>query len=207
MEGGKSNAIPFTCFAVVKPDTYEVEILQEQYKSQTGIFDKHCENVLVYSNKEACELLGLKSDPTCPLKDSSTFMDESMDFGKVEIYNTAMNTPFFMKVWEHLLETELFDGHGLVIKADMDTVWAPWRLHTVLQADNLQCKDSPMSPHYEVAEEKAFYVASAPGKGCPMPGPLEMWSYGAMRAFKAGMGKCQNERAGWITRFSEDTFL
>jgi len=208
MESGTENAIAFTCFAVVKPDTYEVDILREQYKSQSGLFDKHCKNVIIYSSTESCELLGLKSDPSCPLKDSSSVIDDSMEFGKVPFYLTAANTPFFIKVWQHLMDTSSFEGQGFVIKADMDTVWSPLRLQKVLQPNNLNCKASPMGGHKETLEKDAVYLATAPDKGCSMPGPLEMWSYGAMRTLKAGgLGTCQEERSDWIGRFSEDTFL
>merc|ERR1712032_1520694 len=161
---------PWTCLAVVRPGTYEADILKHQYLFRKGVFDKRCQDTVIISTEGFCKLLRLSRE-ACPSRNPASIILSSLPSFPTG-GNTSMNLSPFVEVLRMLWGARSFNGAGWVIKVDMDTVWSPERLFDVIAQHS-----------GDAAGKDALHLRS--------DSPLQVWSYGAMRALQAGVEACK----------------
>jgi len=109
------------CFAVMVPQTYEGDLLRMQYERGASLFA--CDGSKVYSS----EVLSIGPGMETALVNSTLKCKYG---GK---YNTALNTPIFMSVWEQVGLDEDYRRFDWTVKVDPDAVFFAWRLRALLQ--------------------------------------------------------------------------
>mmetsp|Transcript_66222 Transcript_66222/g.132893 ORF Transcript_66222/g.132893 Transcript_66222/m.132893 type:complete len:298 (+) Transcript_66222:110-1003(+) len=168
------------CFALMLSDTYEVLLLKKQFEKRVGLFD--CDAYSVFS--DAPVLLG----GWPPVR--AEVIPGQLRVPHDPVYNFALNTRVFLRVWARVLAHAEFRRHDWTVKLDPDTVFLPDRLRQHLRRGP--------SPRARV---------SLLNCRLGLRGPIELLSARAVEALGAGLQRCRAERAGGLDTEGEDTYL
>jgi hypothetical protein len=152
------------CVALMVPWTDEPAMMEAQLKHRLGIFA--CDGFAVFSNPVA--KLG-------HLETKLIDMDLHAEIGGE--YNTSLNTPMFVKLWELIGSEGTYKDYGWMVKADPDTVFFPERLRWIV---------SVINPITSVSENGAFLNNCQLG----MHGPLEVINRMALDTYLEGASDC-----------------
>jgi len=175
------------CYSVIRADTYEFKLLQQQFALHASIFG--CEAWSVLSDREFVLSMGPPIVSTIALGDLSRPSGLRTHFANTDIFSRAFD----------LLQnrTSMMD-YDFIVKADPDAVFVPSRLKKLLRADHLADLKS---------SDKAVYFLNCDFQDkLWMFGALEVLSRGAVAAyFKDRDNKCKPSLD--YDELGEDTFL
>jgi hypothetical protein len=151
------------CFMLVVPWGDEPKVVTWQRKARKGIFQ--CDKYSIYSNVTGDVLSGLPitvvhSDLFCPMGGQ---------------WNTRLNTPIFIKLWDQVLHDGVYRSTAWTVKLDPDTVFFPQRLRDVVE--------SPA--HHSAQEEQGLFSDNCEYKGT-LHGPIELLSRRAVEVYAVG---------------------
>mmetsp|Transcript_59501 Transcript_59501/g.153199 ORF Transcript_59501/g.153199 Transcript_59501/m.153199 type:complete len:537 (-) Transcript_59501:323-1933(-) len=114
-----TTTITLHCWALLQPKGSEPALIHAQEAAKMGIFA--CDSTAVYSNESmrigTHQTRVVPIDLTCPIGGQ---------------WNTALNTQIFKRVYQEVMRDGDFRRHDWTIKADLDTVFIPWKLRNVL---------------------------------------------------------------------------
>jgi len=113
------DGVSLYCFSLMRPDSYEVDLLNAQQVHGAGIFA--CNECMVYSN-QAIRIGSL----TASIVNSDLKCTAGGDFGK------ALNSWIFIEVWRKVIENNRWYHHDWTVKADPDAVLFPSHLQRIL---------------------------------------------------------------------------
>jgi hypothetical protein len=108
-------------------------------------------------------------------------------------FNTCLNTPIFMKVWDKIIADKRTQFHDWTVKVDPDAVFFPERLRALLPNH----KETP----------KGVYLNNC---RFGMHGPLEVFSRNAVNAWADGRWACVNhfrQLCSGNCHWGEDMFI
>lgn len=171
------------CFALMQPQGYERGLIEMQYHMKTSIFD--CDEPAVYSNEVIHIVPGFQTH----VVDS----DLKCLFGGE--FNTALNTPIFIAVWDKVVEVGRFRMHEWTVKVDPDCVFVPSRLRGKLEY------------HKPDFLGQALYLNNCKSG---MHGPLEVLSQTAVQVWHDNTQRCADafgELCAGDCLWGEDMFL
>jgi len=155
------------CFSVMVSWNYEPTLVQMQVLHRRSIF--LCDSYDVYSDK----VMDLGSFLT--RKVSGT--DLKCHVGGA--FNTLLNTPVFIKVWEQVMTDGRFRLQDWTVKADCDAVFLPDRLRRMVEGPALQ----------GAQEGRGIFINNC---GFGLHGPLEVVSTRALETYREGYEDCPN---------------
>lgn len=173
------------CFALLRVDTYELDLVKYQWEKRSGIF--------------ACDSFRVFSDNVTTIAGRKTLQTPKVEVG-VSKDGTAGNTLLFMKVWDMIFKDGTVWDHDWTIKADPDAVLLSDRLRGRLEryTNNwdhegrlfaVNCNAWPQSPDFPM-----------------MYGAVEIFSQAAMRQYMKRVGHCMEVLTQWA-EWGEDLFL
>jgi hypothetical protein len=162
------------CISLMIAGSYEVDLLRGQLsKGQLGIFG--CDDWAVYSNES------ISLDPTNELGDSSKYktslMEGSLEAKRGGKYDTALNTPIFIRFWKVVMADPRSEAHEWIVKVDPDTMFMPDRLKLMIKSGPLE-NPEPATGMYL---NNCFLG---------LHGPIEVFSQKALQTYKAMESKC-----------------
>lgn len=170
------------CWAVARPDTFEVYLLGMQRRKHTGLFE--CDWYSVYSNKL------LPISPTF----NSTLIDVDLNSKIGGEFNSPLNIDIFLTAWQKVFEEGAYEKYHWTVKVDVDAVFLPQRLRYVL----LQ--------HPDTHPRGLYFVNCKYG----LHGPIEVLSRKAVGSLRGGWKVCKNSFAKMCKgscQWGEDMFL
>lgn len=179
------------CLSLVKPGTYEPQLLFENWEVRAGIFA--CDNHLVISNVSA-DILFTDKRRAPQVSIITTSMDPPFIRGKMGKLH-ALNTPIFTKAWDLILFDGRFRNYDWTVKLDVDAVMVAPRVRWILL------------PHL-MPNAKIYMQNVGPEPdltGNHLHGPLEVLSKAAVEAYGAGAQRCKLE--DFSTEHGEDYYL
>lgn len=168
------------CFALMLPDGYEFELLQEQLRREVGLFS--CDAYSVLSSRE----MELSAGPP------RVVTEIVLGSLKCEIggeYMTALNSEIFVRVWKKVASIGTWRQHDWTLKLDPDCVFLPWRLQSRLKGGS--------------TDDKVYINNFKEG----LHGPIEVLSRKAMEVYDGGMERCVSELSHEWSLWGEDVFL
>lgn len=169
------------CWALIQPDSYEKELLADQYNKHIGIFD--CEEYAILSNQVVEVANGYMTE----LVETELGCEKGGEFG------TALNLDIFIVVWNRIVQLGTFALHDWTVKADPDAVFFADRLKALL-------------PHHP-EEGKGVYLNNCK---MGMHGPVEVFSRNAVTALTNNWQNCQayfQQLCGGDCQWGEDMFI
>lgn len=139
-----------------------------QFQQQAGIFQ--CDAETIYSS----QVIEIAPDTVTHAVDSDLKCESGGEF------NTALNLPIFLAVWEKVVQEGTFGAYAWTTKVDADSVFFPDRLRYALQK-------------YE--KEEAFQKEDSLGvylNNCQygLHGPVEVFSRSAVKTWSEGTTRC-----------------
>jgi hypothetical protein len=168
----ESKSASFLCFIVVKPGSYEIDLLEYTYTKQKGIFE--CDEHLVVSNSTILEPLNAvtagKGDVNYALIDG--------DLEANLVNGWANNTAVVRKVWHSVAEHPLFEGQTWIVKLDIDTVISASRLRRLLSS----------VPVEMIQSSSGVFIQNYPRSH--LQGPVEILSKPAVVTLVKANGNC-----------------
>mmetsp|Transcript_121509 Transcript_121509/g.349215 ORF Transcript_121509/g.349215 Transcript_121509/m.349215 type:complete len:491 (+) Transcript_121509:139-1611(+) len=186
------------CFAVMLPNSNEVELIKQQERMKAGVFA--CAAYKIFSNtslaigQAATE--GVRAKTGEPISLACNFQTFYPQGGGTP-YRLALSSGIFVHVWQWLLRHQYHEVADYTVKVDPDTVFIPPLLQKRLRT---HAKDgAPGSP---------VFFNNCPMQGQEMHGPIEVVSRSGAQALAAGLEGCID--AGLATREPtnrEDWFL
>lgn len=153
------------CYSVMVSWNYEPTLVAMQILHKRSIFS--CEASDVYSDK----VMKIGDRVTTKVKGTDLKCEKGGPF------NTLLNTPMFIKVWEQVLRDGNFRKHEWIVKVDCDAVFLPNRLLRLVQG-----------PALEGAQEGRGVFINNCGFG--LHGPLEVVSRKALETYGEGYKDC-----------------
>jgi len=180
--GPARSAPSIFCFMVIRPNTYEAELLKLHVDK--GLLSG-CDGHEVYSNVTADRLLG---GGEMRMMSTRRNVVVSSLLGPMETHTIenkfaptcpriACNTNLFRSVWADVIRKGRHRQFDWIVKLDADTVFSPGRLRQVLQ------RRSPQEPVFLMNQRY-------PGGPDELTGAIEVYSRGAVKALGDGMHRC-----------------
>jgi hypothetical protein len=127
-----------------------------------------------------CEEYVIYSNPSIQLGNfSSTHVDVDLHVQKGGEFNTLLNGPVFVKVWDAVIEAGRWEAHAWTVKVDIDAVFFPDRLRGLMR--DLEPKDT------DARQEDGVFLQNCP---LGLHGPLEVLSRQAVKTFSKGRDEC-----------------
>lgn len=169
------------CWVLMLPDSYEMELLADQYKKHISIFN--CEDQVIISNRQIEVYPGLLTEVVA----GDLQCDKGGEFG------TALNLEIFIKVWNYIVSRGVYLNHDWTVKSDPDAVFFADRLRSLL-------------PHHP-EEGKGVYLNNCK---FGMHGPVEVFSRNAVGRLVQNWGQCQDhfqKKCGGDCQWGEDMFI
>lgn len=169
------------CWALMQPDSYEKELLREQYRKKVSLFA--CESYAVYSNS-SIEIDKELTTSVVPVSLQSKIGGEFM---------TALNTDVFLAVWKQVISEGKFQESSWTLKVDPDCVFFPDRLALTLRR------------YPEM--DKGVYINNCK---YGLHGPLEIFSRNAVRSWAEGAASCVrhfHDKCHGPCAWGEDLFI
>lgn len=145
------------CWSILKPGSYEVDILNFTYHDGGGLFE--CDEFLVVSNHSL--LQDFERYNLSNLVPSTSLIDGSLECTVVERWVTCVD--LFRKAWATISRDEKFRNHDWIIKLDPDAV---------VRGDNLR---QFLGATASAASTPAF-ISNWPKALGHLQGPLEILS-------------------------------
>jgi len=119
--GAKSDGTSLYCVALMVPGSYEEGMVLWQHKNKVSLFA--CNAGEIFSNESVELAPGLKT--------SKINSDLKCEYGGDS--GTALNAWIFIEFWRKVLENKVYSEHDWTVKVDVDAVFFPDRLLTVLK--------------------------------------------------------------------------
>lgn len=171
------------CFALMRPHSYEQDLLATQFKNGASIFA--CDKYDVFSNEVLEVYPGLNSR----LVDSSLECSQGGEFG------TALNLDIFIEVWKQVIVRGAYKEVAWTVKVDPDAVFLVQRLRMYLP------------DHSEEPLTNGVYL-----NNCKygLHGPIEVFSRRAVELWARGWNKCKQhfqEKCQGDCFWGEDIFV
>eukprot|EP00930_Biecheleria_cincta_P069972 TRINITY_DN57641_c0_g1_i1.p1 TRINITY_DN57641_c0_g1~~TRINITY_DN57641_c0_g1_i1.p1 ORF type:complete len:296 (-),score=31.62 TRINITY_DN57641_c0_g1_i1:122-1009(-) len=154
------NSIPggsSLCWSIVKPGSYEVDILNFTYHEGGGLFE--CDEFLLVSNRSLRQDLERYNLSNLAL--STSFIEGSLECAVVERWATCVD--LFRKAWAAISRNAKFGNHDWIIKLDPDAVVRGKNLRQFLGAT-------------ASAASTAAFISNWPKALGHLQGPLEILS-------------------------------
>lgn len=127
-----------------------------------------------------CEEFVIYSNPVVQIGSfSTTLVDVDLHVRKGGEYNTLLNGPVFVKIWDTVIEEGQWENHDWTVKLDLDAVFFPNRLRHLLR--DLKPKET------DALQENGVFLLNCP---LGLHGPLEVLSRKAVKAFIKGRDEC-----------------
>lgn len=168
------------CFEIIRPDTYELDVVNKQKELGASIF--------------GCDASAVLSDRPMALGDGSTTLgvgDLSTGSGKETHF---ANTDIFSRAFDILKEKRGMMNYDFVVKVDPDAVFIPKTLITEIRK------------HVPEAGSNVYFQNCFFQDKNWMFGAVEVLSIGALNAYFSGRdGRCRNQLD--YDNMGEDTFL
>lgn len=155
------------CFSVMVSWNYEPTLVKMQVMNRRSIF--LCDSYDVYSDK----VLDLGTVQSRVVHGT----DLKCHIGGV--FNTLLNTPVFIKVWEQVMADGRFRQQDWTVKADCDAVFLPDRLRRMVEGPALQ----------GAQDGRGIFINNC---GFGLHGPLEVVSTRALETYREGYEDCPN---------------
>jgi len=173
------------CFALARPEIGEIELMATQLRHSTGIFA--CDGYTVFSSQ------ALALDQKGVVK--AEVIDGSLVAPIGGLYNMALNSEIFVRVWRRVFEAKRYVSFGWVVKVDPDAVFLPARLRK-------HCSSLPALQGSE--KPKGVYL-----NNCKIGnhGPIEVISSAGVATFSEGIDQCIEEKYAPFTDVGEDVFV
>jgi len=159
------------CFSVMVSWAYEPTLISMQANHKRSIF--LCDGYDVYSDK-----VMHVGDKDHRLK-TRRVHGTDLKCHKGGVFNTLLNTPVFIKVWEQVLNDGRFKKWDWTIKVDCDAVFLPERLVKMVEG-----------PALEGAQDGRGIFLNNCGFG--LHGPIEVVSMQALLTYEDGYKDCPN---------------
>jgi len=186
-----SPLVSLFCFSVMRPDTYEQELLEFALKRRTSIFK--CEEFAVLARKEVSLGPGDDGDVVTWYNPVPEVPVGQLGWNGVTT-NSYLNTKTFMIAWGSLVDSGLLFKHDFVAKADPDAVFLPDRLVRRV----LPYKGEP------VYFPNCNLWPQSPPAGPKLYGALEVYSVPAVRLYAEHHDRCESlQWHGW----GEDSYM
>jgi len=169
------------CWVLMQPNSYEVELLADQYNKHISIFN--CEDHAIISNQRIEVFSGLFTE----VVPTELGAEKGGEFG------TVLNLDIFHAVWDHIVQTGVYLNHDWTVKSDPDAVFFADRLRGVL-------------PHHP-EEGKGVYLNNCK---YGMHGPVEVFSRNAVGALTSRWQECQSyfqQKCGGDCKWGEDMWI
>lgn len=158
------------CFEVYRHDSYEHDLVIDQFTRGTGIHQ--CDEHMVISD-------GAREFP--PADDGREEL--TVDIGSLDCpkgdWGSWANAPVFLKAWKAVIADGRYLRHDWVVKVDADCVFRPLHLKQHLSQSQGQ------GTNWERAFFKNFY------DGYPVVGAIEVASREAIRALSTDGEQCE----------------
>mmetsp|Transcript_27375 Transcript_27375/g.78877 ORF Transcript_27375/g.78877 Transcript_27375/m.78877 type:complete len:372 (+) Transcript_27375:79-1194(+) len=148
------------CFALMLPFGTEQDLIRWQLAHHKGLFA--CEEWAVYSNKT----FKLSKDV------STRVVHTSLDCPIGGQWNTRLNTPIFMKLWQQVFKDNQFRRAAWAVKVDPDTVFFADRIRGIVS-----------TPAHDKAQEGAGMFSDNCQYTHSMHGPVELLSRRAVEVY------------------------
>lgn len=177
------------CFSLMMAQGYEVDMLRTQLFKGAGIF--RCENYSVYSNSSVLLRPKIGDKPRI----NTDVIPGSMQCEFGGVYNTALNTEVFVRVWKKVFSDNIFTKYDWTVKVDPDAVFLPDRLRDHASRYLYLRLFTSASPVYLNNCKDGLH------------GPIEVISLGGMESFRSGITRCEDALRGEFDQFGEDVFL
>jgi len=172
--------IKLFCWSLAQPG-YEFDILRRQKEMSAGIFACNDQMVMSFSKENIGAGKDLIETWVCEKLDSGTSKD-----------GTSANTQQFMKAWDVIKHSKMYERNDWTVKVDPDAVLLPDRLRIHL------------NPH-NGANTYIRNCNKAMSEGTMMFGALEAISKSALDGYYANFDKCKTE-VPW-QEWGEDLFM
>jgi hypothetical protein len=172
------------CFSLFRVDSYELELVEYQWKRRAGIF--------------ACDNFRLFSDTATTIAGRETLVTPKVEIG-VSKDGTAGNAELFMKVWEMVFTDGTVWEHDWTVKADPDAV---------LLSDRLRWRLEPHTNNWNHSGRLFVINCNAWPSAYDFPmmyGSVEIFSQGAMSQYMAHAEQCKKSLP-W-QEWGEDFFM
>jgi len=171
------------CFVLVMAGSYEVALMENAVAKGTSVFQ--CDGYDVFSG----EPLQLGEDVGSGRQVVATTVDGSLKVEKGGVYNTALNSAVFARLWGQVLAGGQAPKHDFTIKVDADAVFFAERVRRHLEGRS--------------AEDSMYLNNCKDG----LHGPLEIVSRKGMQDLGDGLDGCvESLKFEWDT-YGEDVFL
>jgi len=121
---------------------------------------------LVVESMQKCDGYMLFSNFSDPRSNILDLIKDNMKVPYGGEWRSALNTPHFWKVWQYMAKSPTIAEYEWFVKIDMDTLLLPENLKALLKNEGEDYKQVVMW-------------------GDPIPGPCEVFSQGALKAFGA----------------------
>jgi len=174
------NSPSLFCFTLVRPDSYEVLLIRTLFPKGAGIFG--CNFWTVFSDRDI--MLGMQDGQRV----GTNIIEGGIKSKRGGVYDTALNTEVFVRVWEAVFKQEKFWSGEWTVKLDPDAVFLPVRLRQHLARAN---------PYDPVWLNNCKYGNH---------GPIEVISKAGMAVFSAGIGRCKKSLKHEFRLYGEDVF-
>jgi hypothetical protein len=171
------------CFSLVISGSYEVDLMEKVVALGTGICQ--CDGYAVYSG----QALDFGVDVHSGKEVVASVVGGSLEVVKGGMYDTALNSEVFVRLWKRVLEDGQFLSYGWTIKVDADTVFIAHRLRQHLFG--------------QTGKDSVYFNNCKDG----LHGPMEIISRRGMQAFGESLDMCVKELDFEWDTFGEDVFL
>jgi len=162
------------CWALCLPTGLESILLAKQHAAKLGIFA--CEQHLVITNQTSLRTLFDTDSHGKALHLS--IINEPLFTPVGGKYNTALNSPIFIKAWQAVFTDAKYEDHDWTVKLDPDAVFVPHRVRLLLNRHH--CRGQACSPKY------------ISNFGKDLHGPIEVMNKQAMQVYALGQDRCKS---------------
>jgi len=172
------------CFTLVRVDSYELELVEYQWKKRAGIF--------------ACDTFRIFSDTGATIAGRETLETPKVEVG-VSKDGTAGNAHLFMKLWKMVFTDGSVWEHDWTVKADPDAV---------LLSDRLRWRLEPHTNNWDHSGRLFVVNCNAWPSAYDFPmmyGSVEIFSQAAMWQYMAHAEHCRKSLP-W-QEWGEDFFM
>mmetsp|Transcript_12139 Transcript_12139/g.31168 ORF Transcript_12139/g.31168 Transcript_12139/m.31168 type:complete len:666 (-) Transcript_12139:14-2011(-) len=175
------------CFSLMQPQGYEVSLIAVQLLEQASIF--RCDGYDIFSNRE------IELSPGPPARVSTTVVEGSLHCEIGGVWNTALDTPIFVRIWKKVTAMERYLQFDWTVKVDPDAVMFADRLRQKLEPRTRRPSEAAMLTNCNKFSLKLF-------------GSVEVFSEAAMQVYftPANFDDCTKYLGGWQT-WGEDKWM
>jgi len=176
------------CWSLFQTTSYEMGIIQNQLKQDSGIFQ--CDDYALLSTDKVTDM-----GKTADGKVLKTINIEKAEITKT-VDGTAGNAKLFMNCWNAIIEDGRWKYHAWIIKVDPDAVIIPDRVRDHLKSHIMEnvyvvnCNAFPESPNFPM-----------------MYGSVEIFSFEAIDTYSRRFGSCLEDMGSMLGMWGEDYYM